>query len=371
MKQKSVLIKLEKVLYAILFAALMAVVAGCAPVSGSLNGSADPKPDYESLDKKVAIFKKYNPEKPETFMLEISGNGKLEFENNESPWFDIKEKITKVTIGEGITYIGNSALCGTAITEITLPDSLTKIGENAFKDCAALAEVKNTGNIKYIYEGAFTGTKLKEFQLSNNFQSDSNKLKFLDEPTIEGQNSSPKEYSKTQLFPENCKVYWRLNLDNQFYAKQILIEKPYYFDIEIYGEGNLGKADGSSRFPDSVLINKLIITEGCILIHLEYFNGHIEENDLISVELPASLEKIESSVFSYCSNLKTVTIKEGSKLIEIGKLVFYNSPIISITLPDGCYYVKDDSWGSFNSQTEVTGGKAITAKEYENRTNKN
>lgn len=174
MKQKSVLIKLEKMLYAILFAALMAVVAGCAPVSGSLNGSADPKPDYESLDKKVAIFKKDNPEKPETFMLEISGNGELEFENNESPWFDIKEKITKVTIGEGITYIGNSALCGTAITEITLPDSLKKIGINAFKDCADLAEVKNTGNIQYIYEGAFTGTKLKEFQLSNNFHCNSN-----------------------------------------------------------------------------------------------------------------------------------------------------------------------------------------------------
>lgn len=381
MKQKSVLIKLEKVLYAILFAALMAVVAGCAPVSGSLNGSAGPKPDYESLDKKVAIFKKDNPEKPETFMLEISGNGKLEFENNESPWFDIKEKITKVTIGEGITYIGNSALCGTAITEITLPDSLTKIGENAFKDCAALAEVKNTGNIKYIYEGAFTGTKLKEFQLSNNFlcnsnnfQSDSKKLTFIDEPTIEGQNGFPMEYSKTQLFPENCKVYWRLDLDNQFYAKKIFIEnieKPYSFDVEIYGEGNLGKDDGSINFPSSFMINKLIITEGCKLIHLLYFNGHIEENDLISVELPASLEIIESGAFSSCPNLETVTIKEGSKLIEIGKTVFYNSPITLITLPDGCNYVKDDSWSSFNSQTEVTGGKAITAKEYEDRTNKN
>lgn len=181
------------------------------------------------------------------------------------------------------------------------------------------------------------------------------------------------EYSKTQLFPENCKVYWRLNLDDddQFYAKQIFIEKPYSFDVEIYGEGNLGKADGSSNFPDFFIINKLIITEGCKLIHLGYFNGHIEENDLISVELPASLEKIKSSAFSNCSNLETVTIKEGSKLIEIGKSVFYDSPITSITLPDGCNYVKDDSWSSFNSQTEVTGGKAITAIEYEDRTNKN
>ena len=55
--------------------------------------------------------------------------------------------LTSVTIGSGVTYIGDEAFryC-TGLTSITIPDSVTYIGFYAFRDCTGLTSVtfKNT-----------------------------------------------------------------------------------------------------------------------------------------------------------------------------------------------------------------------------------
>ena len=51
-------------------------------------------------------------------------------------------KFTKVTFGEGVTWIGERAFYGcTSITSITIPESMTEIGNEAFYGCNSLTSV--------------------------------------------------------------------------------------------------------------------------------------------------------------------------------------------------------------------------------------
>ena len=57
-------------------------------------------------------------------------------------------KLETLEIGNGITKIGNRAFEQTAITSITIPDSVTAIGEQAFNGCTSLTEVNIPKNSK-------------------------------------------------------------------------------------------------------------------------------------------------------------------------------------------------------------------------------
>ena len=67
--------------------------------------------------------------------LTLSGSGEMwNYGYVTSPFKDYG--IKTVTIGDGITSIGDYAFMGcTGMTEMTLPNSVTSIGGNAFFDC--------------------------------------------------------------------------------------------------------------------------------------------------------------------------------------------------------------------------------------------
>ncbi|MBE6827505.1 MAG: hypothetical protein E7514_02680 [Ruminococcaceae bacterium] len=91
--------------------------------------------------------------------------------------------ITKITVGDGITTIGDYAFYGyDHVTEVVLPSGITSIGEGAFakcgsltkidihntavssvgiyafKDCTSLNEFDTTSNVSYFADNAFTNT---------------------------------------------------------------------------------------------------------------------------------------------------------------------------------------------------------------------
>ena len=51
-------------------------------------------------------------------------------------------KLASFPFGEGLQSIGDNAFYQTALTSLTLPNSVTSVGANAFADCRSLAEVK-------------------------------------------------------------------------------------------------------------------------------------------------------------------------------------------------------------------------------------
>ena len=64
-------------------------------------------------------------------------------------------EVTKLTIPNSVTSIGDSAFSGcTGLTSITIPDSVTSIGDEAFSGCSGLTSIQvSAGNTKYHSQG--------------------------------------------------------------------------------------------------------------------------------------------------------------------------------------------------------------------------
>ena len=67
--------------------------------------------------------------------------------------------VTDLVIPEGTKTIPDSAFTYTSIETLTLPNSVTEIGESAFSDCEKLKEIKLNEGLAIISEQAFSGCK--------------------------------------------------------------------------------------------------------------------------------------------------------------------------------------------------------------------
>ena len=75
--------------------------------------------------------------------LEISGSSyMLDYDSNQ-PWANLKTRLTKVTVDEGVMSIGAQAFSGcTKLTSVVIPGSAQYIGKEAFAGCVSLTDVK-------------------------------------------------------------------------------------------------------------------------------------------------------------------------------------------------------------------------------------
>ena len=113
--------------------------------------------------------------KLEDGVLTISGEGAMEnyAKAVKQPWYENRSQITSVVVENGITEIGDFAFYGlTNLKEISIADSVTKIGHYALKNCGALSAVNLPEKLESIGESAFYGcTALKDITFHENVQS--------------------------------------------------------------------------------------------------------------------------------------------------------------------------------------------------------
>ena len=193
--------------------------------------------------------------------LTISGNGEMEdYEdysesNNVAPW---GTNITKVTIEEGVTSIGEYAFrdC-TILTSVTISNSVTIIGEYAFYNCNSLSSVTIGDGITNIGYGAFGF----------------------------------------------CDFVERVNISNL----AAWCNHPYvgFRNYELYLNGNL--------------ITDLVIPNGVTTISRDAFAGCIS---LTSITIPDSVTTIDSTAFERCTGLTSVTIGDEITSIGYGAFGF-------------------------------------------------
>ena len=77
--------------------------------------------------------------------LSVTGKGDMPdySDGAMAPWFGSGAAITRISVGEGVSSIGELAFYGCGrVTAVTLPSSVTTIGARAFKDCTALTGVR-------------------------------------------------------------------------------------------------------------------------------------------------------------------------------------------------------------------------------------
>ena len=97
--------------------------------------------------------------------LTISGNGAMSDygQNNPAPWAQLD--VETLTVGNGVTRIGNDAFMGLRIYDAQIADSVTSIGNNAFHSCGALDFVILPANLTSVGAYAFYNTSMREVEI--------------------------------------------------------------------------------------------------------------------------------------------------------------------------------------------------------------
>ena len=87
--------------------------------------------------------------------LTISGKGAIKdfSEEETSPWYEFRNDITKVIIGNDVSHIGNNAFYWhNNLTSVVIGSSVTTIGDCAFQFCSRLTEIVNYQKTPQIVE---------------------------------------------------------------------------------------------------------------------------------------------------------------------------------------------------------------------------
>lgn len=257
--------------------------------------------------------------------------------------------LTAVSIPSSITSIGNSAFMGcTNLTSIEIPDNVTDFGDLMFYGCTKLKSIKLPDSMTTIRNGMFYYcSSLTSFEFPNGVTSIENDafcgcslLKDIVLPDrVTRLGSGVFSGCTSQLTP----VY-----NNKIFA---YMPREYSYTHEVYTIPNgittiAGNAfNGCSglttiTIPNSVTSIGRSAFGGCTFNSIDIPNsvieleqGAFEYCSLHSITIPESMRRIGDEAFMSCSELESVTFLNGVE--TIGDYVFaYCSKLTSVSLPN-------------------------------------
>ena len=266
----------------------------------------------------------------------VTGLGEYSFSDR-----DFRQNIQSVTIPESVTSIGQYAFsyCS-ALTSVTIPQNVTSIGDDAFYYCSRLKSLTIKGAVKSMGEHAFAECRdLATLSLCNNIQTIGD-YAFDNCPSLE---DIPLPKSLTSIgayaFAINPAIKQSSN-------KSISITIPgtvtQIGDSAFYNRNNLTSATieegvqstGLHMFYGCDQLTTVTLPESLTTIADGSFTSCSALGSVGSVTIPDNVTYIGDCAFSYCKALKTITIPE--KVTTIRPLTFDHCPQLKyITLPAG------------------------------------
>lgn len=274
---------------------------------------------------------------------------------------------SEYVVPESVKKIGPNAFDGCrALTSITLPANLESIGKNAFNGCRALTSLTLPPNLKSIGLGAFDGCRaLTTITIPVAVETLSDVQFFLCESltSIEVEPENPSFRSidgvlfnkdATELIrypqgkraseyvvPAGVEKIGSSAFEKCPWLKELTIPKSvksiggYAFSLcsslrtATLPTGLETLADG--LFSGCSSLTELTIPDGVKSIGAYAFSGC---KSLETPTLPANLETIGSGAFSDCSSLTSLTLPNGVR--SIGNLAFFGcSSLTTLTVPNG------------------------------------
>ena len=257
-----------------------------------------------------------------------------------------------VTIPDGVTRIGENAFCAFLpddknfnhdLTAVTIPDSVKAIDQFAFYHCDKLESINLPAGLQEIGCWAFgVCSGLKEITIPANVKSigvqaflecsSLTKVTMLNGLSeIGGEAFKDCENLAEISIPESVSVFGGFAFTNTKWLQQKQAENPCVVVNGILINGSA--CTGAVTIPDGVrAIGDDAFSE---------FNA--ENPKLTSVVIPDSVTEIGKSAFGYCPNLESVELPAGLTVIEESTFTDCTS-LRAIVIPDG---VKRIECGAF------------------------
>ena len=272
--------------------------------------------------------------------------------------------LEEVRFGKNVTEISAYAFNGcTALKKIEIPDGVMMLGEYAFADCTSLSCVHLGSGLKRIYSGTFIGCKaLKNITLPESL-IDVNLHAFLKSGVEELY--IPKNVSDVRSGSYlNCRTLKKIEVDPEnphIVSKgNCIISKSTGTLLAAVGDFKLPD-DGSVKRIDNWIFNgnrdltEIDIPEGVTHLYSSAFECCA---NLRRVSLPSTLEVIGKSVFAGCDALEEIEIPGSVR--EVEREAFYCSGIKKLVIKRGVQILDSDAFNSCKSLVEAYIPSSVT-----------
>ena len=255
-------------------------------------------------------------------LLELTGTGATySWSTTSVPWVEERADIVSVTLGEGITQIGDYAFYGcTGLETAPIPETTQKIGYRAFYGCTSLAEVNLAEGLTEIANQAFYNcSAIEEMVIPSTLVSLGGNQVF---GGCTGLTKITFAYGMTKIPNNMC------------YGLSALTTVVYETGVPEAAEGE-----------EEVTEEETSVTE----IGENAFYGC---TGLATAPVPATLQKIGYRAFYGCTGLASLVC--GNEITEIGERAFYNcSGLETVTFNEGLKTIKNNAFANCTSLTQI------------------
>ena len=256
--------------------------------------------------------------------------------------------VTDLVIPNNVTRIRNSAFSGcSGLTSVTIPNGITSIGYEAFSGCSGLTSVTIPNSVTSIGEGAFSYcTGLTSVEIPNSVTS-------IGSDAFEGCSSL------TSVHISDIAAWCAISFESYdanplYYAHKLYLNEVLVTNLVIPDNVTSIK---SYAFANCSGLTSVTIPNGITSIGYYAFSGC---SGLTSVTIPSSVTSIGSEAFCCCSGLTSVTIPNS--VTNIGYDTFSGcSSLTSMTIPNSVTSIGDNAFQYCSSLTSVTIPNSVTS----------